>query len=295
MKIGYLFDSCSVIIDEVENIELTKRIEYVNFTVTDPEKNEYAEKRITISENDLIALFNKFPKKGLKTSQTNIEVVKEKIRTMLKKYDYIIGCPVAKLLSGQYDSFIKIANTNEFKNKFFVYGKKNSASSTLFEIKKLDLIFQEYNELNQKIYKDCLKKLNTLVCTKILLFLTDLHRITLSGRISKIKGKIGKLLNLKVVLSLKDEDLILLKKGRSILKLINDSIKNATNEIKRELNNAKIEAHMFSFKVEEKLKKQIQVIIQEFVDNSLQKKMPPIFAVHIGEGSFAIIIIGSVK
>ena len=226
MKIGYLFDSCSVIIDEVENIELIKRIEYVNFTVIDPKQNEFAEEKITISENDLIALFNKFPKKGLKTSQTNIEIVKEKIRTMLKKYDYVIGCPVAKLLSGQYDSFVKIANTNEFKNKFFVYGKKNSASSTFFEIKKLDLIFQNYNKLNQEIYKTCLKKLKKQICTKILLFLTDLHRITLSGRISKIKGKIGKLLNLKVVLSLKDDDLILLKKGRSILKLINDSIKN---------------------------------------------------------------------
>ena len=72
-------------------------------------------------------------------------------------------------------------------------------------------------------------------------------------------------------------------------------LKIATNEIKKELQNAKIEAHMFSFKVEEKLKKQIKVIIQEFIDNSLQKKMPPIYAVHIGEGSFAVIIIGSVE
>ena len=290
MKIGYIVDSGFIVPNEHKNNELTKQIKYVEFVVIDPNMNQYSEKEITISKEDLHDLFNKFPKKGLKTSLTPTEKLKNLINDMLKNFDYVIGVPIAKDVSGQYNKFLSFSLDPQFKNKFFVYGMGNIGTATFYELLKLNHILSAKQTLNQTILNEATTLVEEEIKSRVLLYLSDITRLVESGRISKLKGAIGKFIKLKIALEKKKDKFVLLAKGKSSLKLIHDTTNEILHKSHEQMKNYHQIVQLFYYGVDSDLKERIIALIKEKCVINQISDLPPIYAVFLGKGAIVIII-----
>ncbi len=290
MKIGYIVDSGFVVPNEHKNSELTNRIRYVEFVIIDPNMNQYSEKKITISKENLEELFNKFPKRGLKSSLTPTEKLKNTINDMLKEFDYVIGVPIAKDVSGQYDKFLSFSLDPQFKNKFFVYGMGNIGPSTFYELLKLDQILSTKQTLDKASFDQATSLVEEQIKSRIFLYLSDITRLVESGRISKLKGAIGKFIRLKIALEKKKDKFVLLAKGKSSLKLIHDTASEVLHKSNEQMQNYHRIVQLFSYDVDPDLKERIISLIEEECVINQISDLPPIYMVFLGKGAIVIII-----
>ena len=207
-KIAFLVDSSFIIpIDEI-NSPITKKIHFLPLVVIDPDLNEYKDEKTTLDSKELIQLLNTYPKQTLKTSITPQAMVEEKLKTLLKSYDYVVLLPIAKLLSNQYESFQNLIKNDLFKNRTIIAGIENKPFTSFEFINQLmnNLIknnCQSFEDLKKEI-NDLEKKFNSFAVVVV----ESLNRLYLSGRVSKTKVKVTKVLGLKVSLILTEDGLV---------------------------------------------------------------------------------------
>ena len=209
---------------------------------------------------------------------------------MLKEFDYVIGAPIAKDVSGQYDKFMSFSLDPQFKNKFFVYGMGNVGPATFYELLKLNQILSAKQTLNKASFDQATALVEEEVKSRVLLYMSDITRLVESGRISKLKGAIGKFIKLKIALEKKKDQFVLLAKGKSSLKLIHDTASEILHKSNEQMQNYHRIVHFFHYGVDPDLKKRIITLIEEECVINQISDLPPIYAIFLGKGAIVIII-----
>lgn len=133
------------------------------------------------------------------SAQPNIKVVESLLNTLLINYNEILIITVAKEQSGTNSIFAKAAEKvkKDGKRIIVVDSKQNSGAEGLLVMKAAELIHEgkSFDEVIEKTEKLRAK-------TKILVSVNTLKYMVRSGRIGKLTGIIGKIINLKPVVSI---------------------------------------------------------------------------------------------
>ena len=137
-----------------------------------------------------------------KSAQPNPKTVEAFLGSIAAHYDEILVITVAKVQSGTHNVFEKAAEKlkKEGKNIYVVDSKQNSAAEGLLVMKATELIKE--GKPFEKIV-ETIESLRDL--TKILVSVNTLKYMVRSGRLSKVTGFAGKIMNLKPVVSLDSE------------------------------------------------------------------------------------------
>lgn len=137
-----------------------------------------------------------------KSAQPNPKVVDNFLGSIASHYDEILVITVAKVQSGTHNVFEKAAQkfAKEGKKIYVVDSRQNSAAEGLLVMKASELIregrtFEEIVETIESLRSE----------TKILVSVNTLKYMVRSGRLGKVSGIAGKILNLKPVVSLDAE------------------------------------------------------------------------------------------
>lgn len=137
-----------------------------------------------------------------KSAQPNPKVVDNFLGSIASHYDEILVITVAKVQSGTHNVFEKAAQkfAKEGKKINVVDSRQNSAAEGLLVMKASELIregrtFEEIVETIESLRSE----------TKILVSVNTLKYMVRSGRLGKVSGIAGKILNLKPVVSLDAE------------------------------------------------------------------------------------------
>ena len=137
-----------------------------------------------------------------KSAQPNPKTAENFIGSIAAHYDEIIVITVAKAQSGTHNVFVKAAEKFQAEGKKItvIDSKQNSGAEGLLVMKAAELIksgsdfehiVEEINELRAR--------------TRILVSVNTLKYMVKSGRLSKVGGMAGKMMNLKPVVSLDAE------------------------------------------------------------------------------------------
>lgn len=134
-----------------------------------------------------------------KSSQPNQRSLENYFSFISSYYDEIIAITVSEKMSGTYSVFTKVAE--KFKDKktkvHVINSKQNSGAEGLVVLKAINLIKAG------KDYESIIKELEeTVKKTKILVSVDTLKYMVRSGRVKKVVGVVGKILNLKPVISI---------------------------------------------------------------------------------------------
>ena len=190
------------------------------------EDSSYLDK-VTITPEifyELVEELDEYPSSALPSPK----VVESLYSTLLKHYNQIIVITVASTQSGTHSVFKNVARdmSTEDKRIEVIDSKQNSGAEGLLVLKAAELI-EEGKSIDNIICQ--IEKLRDQ--TKILVSVKTLKYMVRSGRLSKLSGVAGKLINLKPVVSL-DET------GRGKIEAKAFSIKSNINKILNIINNA---------------------------------------------------------
>lgn len=135
------------------------------------------------------------------SAQPSPKVVESLYASLLEEYDEILAITVAKEQSGTNNIFQKAAEkiTREGKRIHVIDSKQNSGAEGLLVVKAAELIHKGLSL--DEIIKAVEELRNR---TKILVSVNTLKYMVRSGRISKLTGIAGKIVNLKPVVSIDD-------------------------------------------------------------------------------------------
>ncbi|WFF73826.1 DegV family protein [Proteiniclasticum sp. QWL-01] len=135
------------------------------------------------------------------SAQPSPKVVESLYQTLLNHYDQILVITVASVQSGTFSVFEKAAQTMQTPGKRIVVmdSKQNSGAEGLLVLKAAELI--EAGKTMDEIIPviEALRRK-----TRILVSVNTLKYMVRSGRLSKLSGLAGKVMNLKPVISLDD-------------------------------------------------------------------------------------------
>ncbi|QHX36717.1 DegV family protein [Spiroplasma sp. BIUS-1] len=193
--------------------------------------NLNAEKSIKDDDKLTDKEFLKIINTHIKTSQSPYGELENMIENILKDYDQLIICGIAKALSGQYNSYLSFANQDKFKDKVFVID--SDGVSIILEKQIKDIRYLIDKGLTSQEIKDFIEKdKKNYECYIIPRKWTTM---VASGRISKLKGLIASTLKVSVVLKVADEKIVLDSKQRSFLigiKYILSELKSKVKDLK---------------------------------------------------------------
>ena len=155
------------------------------------------------------------------SSQPSPRIIQELYASLIDHYDEILVITVAKEQSGTYNVFLKAAEQflGNGKRIKVVDSKQNSGAQGLLVLKAAELIAQSVG-LDQIVEE--IEGLRNR--TKILVSVKTLQYMVKSGRLSKLEGFVGKVSNLKPVVSLDD-------KGKGKIEASAFSLKSNTKKI----------------------------------------------------------------
>ncbi|WP_033159713.1 DegV family protein [Mycoplasmoides alvi] len=194
MKIAYLIDSSAGIPEnpnkhiylvplEIIKIENNKEITYksgINFDIN----------------NLKIEIENK---SQLKTGQTVIGEVENKIFELLKEYDYVIGIPIDRQFSGTFNTWKMLETTFE-NNRFHVVDALIVESGISFIIEEIDNYLKNNDECDwQKI--DEIVDINRKKMAGVLV-VNDVSRLIAGGRLKGWKAFLVKTLKTKILIKM---------------------------------------------------------------------------------------------
>lgn len=133
------------------------------------------------------------------SAQPSIKAVENMLSLLLQHYDEILVVTIAKEQSGTNSIFTKVAEKLAKDNKRIVVvdSKQNSGAEGLI-VKKAAELIHEGKSLDEVI--ENIEKLRSK--TKILVSVNTLKYMVRSGRIGKLTGIFGKIINLKPVISI---------------------------------------------------------------------------------------------
>ncbi len=162
------------------------------------------------------------------SSQPNAKNLENFFSFLTTYYKDVIVVTVSKKMSGTYQAFIEASA--KFKNARIniINSKQNSGSEGLIVMKAAEMIDQGLP------YEEILESIESLIPkSKILVSVKTLKYMVRSGRVSKVTGLIGKIMNLKPVISIdEDGNGIIFEKSLS-LKSSNKKIQNHIESIQK--------------------------------------------------------------
>jgi len=134
------------------------------------------------------------------SSQPNAKSLENFFSFLTTYYDQIIVITVSKAMSGTNQAFVDAAAKFKKTKITVIDSKQNSGAEGLLVLKAAQMI-----EANEK-YDDIVDKINKLTNqSKILVSVKTLKYMVRAGRVSKVTGLVGKIMNLKPVISIDDE------------------------------------------------------------------------------------------
>ncbi|MBE0700661.1 MAG: DegV family EDD domain-containing protein [Acholeplasmataceae bacterium] len=160
------------------------------------------------------------------SSQPNAKSLENFFSFLTTYYREIIVLTVSQKMSGTYQAFVDAAAKFEKQHIKVVDSRQNSGAEGLLVLKAAQMI-----ESGKKL-DDVVSSLEQLrQQTKILVSVKTLKYMVRSGRVSKVTGLVGKILNLKPVISIDEEgNGIIFDKGLS-LRSSNKKIRKHVEEI----------------------------------------------------------------
>lgn len=134
------------------------------------------------------------------SSQPNAKNLENFFSFLTTYYHNVIVIAVSQKMSGTYQAFVEAASKFNHANIHVINSKQNSGAEGLLVMKAAQMIDQGMP------FEDIIKKIEQLTAkAKILVSVKTLKYMVRSGRVSKVTGLIGKIMNLKPVISI-DED-----------------------------------------------------------------------------------------
>ncbi len=169
------------------------------------------------------------------SSQPNPKTLENLFSFLTTYYEKIIVITVSKAMSGTNQAFVDAAAKFKKTKITVIDSKQNSGAEGLIVLKAAQMI-----DSNEK-YEDIIKKIEKLTGqSKILVSVKTLKYMVRAGRVSKVTGLLGKIMNLKPVISIdEDGNGIIFDKGLS-LKSSDKKIQKHIEEIQ---NNEGIESY----------------------------------------------------
>lgn len=161
------------------------------------ENTSYLDKITMTPENfyEILVEIEEYPS----SAQPSKRVVENALTSLLKYYDEVLVITVAKAQSGTYSLFYSEAQKLKKDGKHIrvIDSFQNSGAEGLLVMKAAELIHsgQPLDNIVEEIE-------NLRNKTKILVSVNTLKYMVKSGRVNKLKGFLGKLINLKPVISL---------------------------------------------------------------------------------------------
>ncbi len=162
------------------------------------------------------------------SSQPNPKSLENFFSQLTTYYDQIIVLTVSSKMSGTYQTFIDATSKFSDKNITVIDTMQNSGAQGLLVLKAAEAIDQN------KSYDDIVSMIERLKHeSRILVSVKTLKYMVKGGRVKKVTGLVGKILNLKPVISIDDKgEGIIFDKGFSI-KTSNKKIFNHVESISK--------------------------------------------------------------
>lgn len=198
-KTAYLFDSSSSYTKDIPEKDIYVIPNNIQYKVNNEPKS--FEENIDISQEEINKII--LENKDISTSLVNPQLIKEKVIELLKNYEQVFYVPISASISGTYEKnlpIMKEINDQYGRDKFLII--KSNAVSDVAQI-VMDRFVSIYNGNNFKEAQDIITNdiENDRYCG--ILFVNDLNMLIKGGRIKKFKGTVAKLMNYKLLISMR--------------------------------------------------------------------------------------------
>lgn len=215
-----------------------------------------------------------------KTSQPPIGEFVELFDELGKDGSEVLAIHMTKALSGTVEAACQASNLS--KSKVTVFETDMTDQGLSFAVIKAAELAQAGKSVDEVI--PAVEKV--LANTKLFIGLSTLENLVKGGRISRAKGMLSSFLNMRVIMELKNSELLPVVKGRGA-KTFNKWFDELKTELK---NNKQIQkigiSYAGGFEQSAKFKQELQELFPK-MDICLLHTTP-IIATHTGEGAFAI-------
>jgi DegV family protein with EDD domain len=285
MKVKIVIDSSSSLSRE-QALKLGYEYLPLNLIV---DSKEVFQDGVNIEKQKVISLINSGS--SLKTSQSTIGEVLEKIENLCSNYDLVIGIPISSKLSGNYINWVSAKQMGNL-DKFIVIDSKLISAQNVWLAEELTSFLNKRDSIREEeIHSFCDKMSNRLAaiaCT------SDFEMLVRGGRISAIKGFLGKLLKKKVIIKFSEGTLGYYDSASSDEEVVNKSFEYLCDTLK--ISDIKeIKSACFVSFFEDKNKEKFEILLKSFqskIPNLKIKTMdlPNVIACHTGLNSYAFVI-----
>ena len=276
-KIAIVSDSTS---DLVEDIVKKYDIKILPLKVVYSDGEEYRD-RVEITPEDIYKRFHKdIPTTSLPSPQDTIDLFK---KLEEEGYTHVIVTTISTGLSGTMNMIRNVAG--DFKNMVFELIDSKALTMGLgFPVLQGAKELEKSNDFEKTVQK--IKE--TIKNTEVYFVVKTLEYLKKGGRIGRVEGTIGEILNIKPIISINEQGIYYTFKKvrgrkRSIQEIYNLVKKKASNkmvDIAVAHGNAYEEAHSLLEKIKE-LKN---------VKDTIFTQISPVMVVHTGPGLIGVVI-----
>ncbi|MDY0399882.1 MAG: DegV family protein [Bacilli bacterium] len=232
--------------------------------------------KLTITTNTFYKMLDH--SKTFSSSQPDKLTIERNLSFLLEHYDDVIVITVASRLSGTYNAMIQFAKNHQ--KIHVVDSKQNSGAQGLVVLKAAELAWQDKSAAEIiDFINDFSKQTKIYVSVKTLKYMVKL------GRVSKVVGLIGKIVNLKPVIGLSSD-------GAGIIRAKSFSLTGNIRQIMKLLKAAPVEnyaiVHSLALKRAEKFAKKVEALTGK--KPQYIELISPIVAMNAGIGAIAIAV-----
>lgn len=275
-KIAILTDSCSDVprelLEEFNIYELSLSINYKSRSYRD---------RVDITPEEVYEnLQNEIPHTSLPT----VGEIHEKIDEIVEDgYNQIIIPIISSGLSGTYRTVKMVCNEYKDINTAVIDTKNIAIGSGFFSIYAAKLIEEQLS------FDEIVEKLESKIeSSHVYYSLETLHYLIKGGRIGRVEGVLGSVLQIKPIISCDKEGIYYtVKKVRGRKQSINDLVKIAQDKIKGKKNYYLAICHGYAQEEADRIKKKMKL----YIDNAtlyMEGQISPALGVHTGPGLVGI-------
>ncbi|PTD31687.1 DegV family protein [Mycoplasma leachii] len=217
----------------------------------------------------------------LKTSQTTPGDMLKMWDELLTKYDQVVFLPISKGLSGQYNTFKMLQQTEEkYENKVFVCDT-SAVSVVMQEVVNKVFMWIKENKTGQEI-SELVEKLADNFLTYIIP--KNLDTLKQGGRISPAAAALAKILKITPILKY-DGSIDKQSTARTFKKALKESL----NLLKEQIQGLKTIDISYS-RTDEKTLEMIKTIIkEEQLEIRLESELTNVIASHTGTDTIALV------
>lgn len=275
-KIAVLTDSCS---DVPQN--LLERFHIYQLALSINYKDRSYHDRVDITPEEV---YENLEKEIPHTSLPSIGEIRETIEKIIADgYNHIVIPVISSGLSGTYKTIQMVCN--EFNNiKTAVIDTKNIALGSGF----LSVYAAQLVEKNLGFEEVVKKVQDKIEDSHIYYSLQTLHYLIKGGRIGRVEGVLGSLLNIKPIISCdKDGIYYTVEKVRGRKQSINKLMEIVQDKVKYKKNYYLTICHGYAQEEADKVKQ----IMQPYIDNAtlyMEGQISPALGVHTGPGLIGI-------